>query len=133
MTSGPVVGLELSGPNAVTTWRRLIGPTDPAKARIDDPSTIRARFGKSVTLNCVHGSDSTSAARRELSLVFDKNGGVTKPKLATAGNESVSCLVILPHIVKSGKVGEIVTHVQRAGFDVRGLVMQELTEKQVRV
>ena len=45
MTSGPVVALELKGPNAIEKWRTLLGPTDSATARAKAPMSIRAKFG----------------------------------------------------------------------------------------
>jgi nucleoside-diphosphate kinase len=39
--SGPVVAMELVGPDAVAQWRELLGPTDPARARDEAPGSIR--------------------------------------------------------------------------------------------
>lgn len=63
MQSSPVIGLALSGEDAVAKVRTLAGPTNPAKA---DPGTIRADFGADVMLNAVHASDSLPAAEAEL-------------------------------------------------------------------
>ena len=38
MTSGPVHGYLLEGTDSVSTWRQIIGPTDPEIARKTDPS-----------------------------------------------------------------------------------------------
>lgn len=70
MTSGPVVLMALSGPNAIEKNRTLMGATDPAKA---DAGSLRALFGDNVGENAVHGSDSPASAQRELSLFFDKS------------------------------------------------------------
>lgn len=45
MTSGPVVAIELVGPDAINRWRSMIGPTDSRKAREQGPHLLRARFG----------------------------------------------------------------------------------------
>ncbi len=67
ITSGPVVAIELSGPDAVSVVRSLMGPTDPEEA----PSgTIRGDFGTVITENIVHGSDSLDSAEREIRLFF---------------------------------------------------------------
>lgn len=71
MTSGPAVAMVLEQENAVTNWRKLIGPTDPNNARNEQPSSIRAMCGSSTTKNCVHGSDSPIAAAREISILFE--------------------------------------------------------------
>lgn len=70
MSSGPVVKLELSGKNAIKTWRELIGPTNSALAREKAPRSVRARFGTDQQRNAAHGSDGPEAAARELSLMF---------------------------------------------------------------
>lgn len=64
VTSGPVLALELLKRNAVKEWRKLLGPTDSVKARIEEPNSIRALFGTDKTENAAHGSDSIEAAKR---------------------------------------------------------------------
>ncbi|CAA0214458.1 putative nucleoside-diphosphate kinase [Arabidopsis thaliana] len=70
MTSGPVLVMVLEKRNAVSDWRDLIGPTDAEKAKISHPHSIRALCGKNSQKNCVHGSDSTSSAEREIKFFF---------------------------------------------------------------
>ena len=67
ITSGPVVAMQWSGPQAVTAARSVMGATDPLAA---GPGTIRGDFGLEVTENLVHGSDSPESAARELALFF---------------------------------------------------------------
>ncbi len=67
ITSGPVVAMEWSGPEAVTVARTLMGPTNPVTA---PPGTIRGDFATVITENIVHGSDSVSSAERELGIFF---------------------------------------------------------------
>ena len=70
MSSGPVVKLELAGPNAIKAWRGLIGPTNSEKARAEAPGSIRALFGTDGQRNAAHGSDAPESAARELGLMF---------------------------------------------------------------
>lgn len=70
MTSGPVLLMVLEGENAVALNREIMGATDPAKAA---PGTIRKDFADSIEANSVHGSDSPTAADREINYFFDKN------------------------------------------------------------
>ena len=70
MTSGPVLLLVLEGENAVALNREIMGATDPAKAAA---GTIRKDFADNIEANAVHGSDSTTAADREISYFFEKN------------------------------------------------------------
>lgn len=67
ITSGPVVVATVTGENAISVWRGLMGPTDPADA---PPGTIRGDFASVITENVVHGSDSSESAARELKLFF---------------------------------------------------------------
>lgn len=66
---GDVILMGLRAVGAVTKWRTLMGPTDPAKAPL---GTLRhwARKEKNMADNLVHGSDSDASARRELQLMF---------------------------------------------------------------
>lgn len=67
VTSGPVLILVLSGPNAIMKNRELMGATNPKEAL---PGTIRADFAESIDRNAVHGSDSPETARTEIAFFF---------------------------------------------------------------
>lgn len=69
MSSGPIIAVVLEKENAVDDFRKLIGATDPAKA---EAGTVRARFGKSIEQNAVHGSDSDENAKREAAFFFSE-------------------------------------------------------------
>lgn len=67
ITSGPVVKLVVSGENAVSVCRKLMGATNPADAA---PGTIRGDFGLTMDANIIHGSDSPESAEREIAIFF---------------------------------------------------------------
>lgn len=67
ITGGPVVVARVTGEDAISRWRELMGPTDPADA---PPGTIRGDLAEVITENVVHGSDSPESAARELKLFF---------------------------------------------------------------
>jgi nucleoside-diphosphate kinase len=67
ITSGPLVALAVSGPDAVAGLRSLIGATNPIEAT---PGSIRGDFATIIGENLVHGSDSTESAQRELGIFF---------------------------------------------------------------
>ena len=67
MTSGPIVIYALEKSNAVEDFRNLIGSTDPLEA---NPGTIRSMYGKAVSSNAIHGSDSDDNARKEILFFF---------------------------------------------------------------
>lgn len=64
MSGGSTSHLIGYGKDVIRKIREAIGVTDPSKAA---PNTIRARYGKSVTENAIHASDSLSSAHFELS------------------------------------------------------------------
>jgi len=67
MSSGPVIAAILEKENAVTSFRDLIGATNPAQA---SEGTIRKLFATSVGENAVHGSDSDANATIEGNFFF---------------------------------------------------------------
>ena len=68
MTSGPVVIMVLERPDAIATWRRLMGATDPAKA---EDGTLRKEFGTNVERNATHGSDAPETSATEIAYFFN--------------------------------------------------------------
>lgn len=69
MTSGPVVVMVLERQDAIATWRRVMGATDPAEA---DEGTLRREFGTNVERNATHGSDAPETAAVEIAYFFNK-------------------------------------------------------------
>jgi nucleoside-diphosphate kinase len=67
MTSGPIVAAILEKENAVESFRKLIGATNPANA---EEGTIRKKYAESIEANAVHGSDSDENAKIEGDLLF---------------------------------------------------------------
>jgi nucleoside-diphosphate kinase len=69
ITSGPVVVAKITGEDAITCWRTVMGPTNPVDA---PPGSIRGDYATAIGENIVHGSDSPASAIRELALFFDR-------------------------------------------------------------
>ncbi len=69
MSDGPLVVALLEKENAVESFRKLIGATDPKLAA---EGTLRKLFGASVERNAVHGSDSDENAIKESSFFFSE-------------------------------------------------------------
>lgn len=67
MTASPVVVAVLEKEDAVEDYRRLVGHTSPQRA---ESGTLRALYGKDVTQNAVHASDSIVSSQRECSFFF---------------------------------------------------------------
>ena len=70
MSSSKSMVLVLEKDNAVSTWRKTIGATNPEKA---DSGTIRRDFASSIGENAVHGSDSDINARKEIGFFFSES------------------------------------------------------------
>ena len=68
ITSGPIVAMCVSGPNAIAQCRKLMGATDPQNA---PPGTIRGDFATDIGRNIAHGSANEEDAAREVSIFFD--------------------------------------------------------------
>ncbi len=67
ITSGPLVAMCVSGPDAIVGMRNLMGATNPIEAT---PGSIRGDFATVIGENLVHGSDSPESAERELGIFF---------------------------------------------------------------
>jgi nucleoside-diphosphate kinase len=67
ITSGPLVAAVIEGPRAIESFRTMAGATDPVLAL---PGTIRGDYALETKANIVHGSDSATAAGREIKIFF---------------------------------------------------------------
>ena len=72
MTSGPVITGVMSENEVITSWRTMMGATNPKEAL---PGTIRGDYAQApdesgATFNIVHGSDSPESVEREIALWF---------------------------------------------------------------
>lgn len=68
MSRGPIMAAILEKENAVSSFRELIGATNPANAA---EGTIRKTFATSIEENAVHGSDSNENAKIEGDFFFN--------------------------------------------------------------
>jgi len=75
ITSGPLVALAVEGEKVIDGMRQIIGATDPLGAMT---GSIRSDFAQTIGRNLVHGSDSKSAAERELKIFFNANEFVSR-------------------------------------------------------
>lgn len=67
MSEGPIVVMVVSGDNAISKVRELMGATNPKEAA---PGTIRAAFASDIEHNIVHGSDSPQSVAYEIPFFF---------------------------------------------------------------
>ena len=66
ITSGPAVVQILECASCITSYRSLMGATNPEEAA---EGTIRRKFAESISKNAVHGSDSPESADREIEIM----------------------------------------------------------------
>lgn len=67
ITGGPLVAAVIEGPEAIASWRTMMGATNPVNAA---PGTIRGDLATETQMNVTHGSDSPESAAREIALFF---------------------------------------------------------------
>lgn len=67
ITGGPLVAAVIEGPEAIVSWRTMMGATNPVNAA---PGTIRGDLATETQFNVTHGSDSPESAAREIALFF---------------------------------------------------------------
>ena len=67
LSSGPIVVMILEGKNAVMSYRKLMGATNPKDA---EENTIRKLYGISIDKNSVHGSSTIDNAKKEIEFFF---------------------------------------------------------------
>ncbi len=71
ITSGPLLAGVIEGPDAIASWRTMMGATNPANAA---PGTIRGDLATEMQNNVSHGSDSPESAAREIGIFFPDLG-----------------------------------------------------------
>ena len=69
MSESPIVAIIYKAENAIATWRKVMGATNPGEA---DVGTIRNLYGQNIERNSVHGSDSPESAAFETRYFFSE-------------------------------------------------------------
>ncbi|MCL4459328.1 MAG: nucleoside-diphosphate kinase [Chloroflexi bacterium] len=67
ISSSPIVGAIVEGPQAVQVVRTMVGATRPHEAM---PGTIRGDYAVAGLRNLIHASDSIETAQEEIALFF---------------------------------------------------------------
>ncbi|XP_048673375.2 nucleoside diphosphate kinase homolog 7 isoform X2 [Caretta caretta] len=119
ITSGPAVAMEILGDDAVSEWKKLLGPANSGVARSDAPGSIRAMFGTDGIRNAAHGPDSFASAAQELELFFPSSGG--RGPANSAKFTDCTCCIIKPHAVNEGLTGKIINAILEGGFEISAL------------
>ena len=108
ISSDFVVGIDLVKKNAINEWISLISsPEESPFPQLLVDNNIN---------KYIHGSTSSSDAKRESSLIFNKI--FNKPNLT-----SCSCLIIKPHIIQEGLAGKIIDIILTEGFEISAMEM----------
>ncbi|CAK4734397.1 hypothetical protein AeNC1_007340 [Aphanomyces euteiches] len=101
MLSGESVVFLLEGICLTTQLELLLGPTDPAEAKVHFPSSIRAEMGVSLANNCVHAlyssPDAMSLMRKWFPSFFAREPEVTlaiiKPTTASKHGDIIQSII----------------------------------------
>lgn len=67
ITRSPVCALIIEGENCIDKVREINGATKPVEQK---QGTIRKKYAKGITENCVHASDSVESSKREIKIWF---------------------------------------------------------------
>lgn len=126
VSSGPVIIMELMGKEAVSMWRKVLGPPDSGLARKDAPDSLRSKFGIDCTKNSGHGSDSLASAARELEFFFPSTTG--HGPVNTAKYSDCTCCIIKPHAISEALTGNILSSITEAGFEISAMKMFNLDQ-----
>lgn len=121
ITSGPVIAMEILRDDAISEWKRLLGPANSVVACADAPGSIRALFGIDCIRNAAHGPDSFACAAREVELFFPSSG-ICGPA-NTAKFTNCTCCIIKPHAISEGMLGKILIAIRDSGFEVTAMQM----------
>lgn len=120
MSSGPVVVLQLKRLDAIHHMKQLCGPTDPRKARLKTPISLRAIFGTDQLRNAVHCSASPGDEKRESDLCFN----------AFLGKNEMTFAWIKPDAIMRGHTEAIKDRIKAEGFTIESEKEFTLSSKQ---
>ena len=67
ITRSPLCALIVEGENCIDKVREINGATNPKEQK---EGTIRKRYAKGITENCVHATDSIESSEREMKIWF---------------------------------------------------------------
>ena len=57
MSSGPVIAMEVRGDNAISKWKKMVGPENVEEAKEKFPACLRAKYGIDQIKNGFYGCD----------------------------------------------------------------------------
>uniref|UniRef100_A0A8C6HSY9 Nucleoside diphosphate kinase homolog 7 n=1 Tax=Mus spicilegus TaxID=10103 RepID=A0A8C6HSY9_MUSSI len=129
ITSGPIIAMEILRDDAISEWKRLLGPANSGLSRTDAPGSIRALFGTDGVRNAAHGPDTFASAAREMELFFPSSGGCGPANTAKFTN--CTCCIIKPHAISEGMLGKILIAIRDACFGMSAIQMFNLDRANV--
>lgn len=89
LSSGPLVALEVSGPEAVRRVREVVGPRDVEMARRLRPSSLRARYGDGPGRPGFHATDLACDGPLECEAMFSPPPAAATVSAARVGGAVV--------------------------------------------
>ena len=116
MTGGPSVCLALTRTvqgeqGIVEEFRSIIGPYDTEVARVEAPSSLRAKYGTDALYNAIHASSTREQAARELAFCFPGLGSDRKGEI-----QRTLALIRLDSLERDRE--EVLGQIREAGFEI---------------
>eukprot|EP01004_Peranema_trichophorum_P005670 NODE_4521_length_1155_cov_57.561047_g4003_i0.p1 GENE.NODE_4521_length_1155_cov_57.561047_g4003_i0~~NODE_4521_length_1155_cov_57.561047_g4003_i0.p1 ORF type:complete len:355 (-),score=42.92 NODE_4521_length_1155_cov_57.561047_g4003_i0:90-995(-) len=124
MIQYPIVALYLVSEDCISRWRKVLGSSDPAEARVSAPLSIRAKYGTSRVCNVCHGSDDPQSAEREIDFFFGERSTIKRRNNAALSNCTLG--IIKPHAIAQGIGGDIVQAIIDDGFEISAIALASL-------
>ncbi|CAI2376977.1 unnamed protein product [Moneuplotes crassus] len=114
ITSGPILAMRLRRLDAISHWRKVIGPTDSEKARETHPDTLRALIGTDNVRNAVHGAETQNEVTKYCNTFFSSTSIFKRGESKTPN----ATLSLTPTFIESGKLGTFFSIISREGLRI---------------
>ncbi|KAA6397671.1 MAG: nucleoside-diphosphate kinase [Streblomastix strix] len=107
-----LIGMDITGDMCIRRMWLLCGDETPEEAQKNEPESIRAKLGSNWVDNAMYISLDETDAQKDLLFLFQN------PHPPTSILSNCTLGLILPHIIKEGKLGQLLAHIQFEGFDI---------------
>ncbi|KAI9207907.1 nucleoside diphosphate kinase [Polychytrium aggregatum] len=119
-----LVVMELMRLGACAELKVVCGPDRVEQAKAEAPLSLHARYGKSGLFNAVFSSSSANNAKAEIAYFFGPTSPLKFRRLTRFHNCTLA--IIKPHAVNSGLSGQIVSSIQKEGFEINDMELYHL-------
>lgn len=119
-----IIGMDLVGTNALEILIDLAGDVDPVVAKKQQPRSLRASYGTDWVRNTLYFAEDHEQIEKDLNFFF------ARKHVSTAILTNCTLAVILPHAVREGLLGVLLTEIVEGGhFDLSALELFKMDYK----